>query len=91
MHCSVVHRSPWQVRRKYIDAGEELTAREMDDDWFDFLHRRDLILVGTPATCRRRSRRFGSVLVVSTWHCSQIPRALLTDNSWIISRYSESK
>ena len=35
-------------REKYIDAGRKLSARDKDDDWFDFLHRHDILLVGTP-------------------------------------------
>ena len=35
-------------REKYIDAGRKLSARDEDDDWFDFLHRHDILLVGTP-------------------------------------------
>jgi alkanesulfonate monooxygenase SsuD/methylene tetrahydromethanopterin reductase-like flavin-dependent oxidoreductase (luciferase family) len=35
-------------RTKYVDAGAELTIQDQDDDWFDFLHRHNILLVGTP-------------------------------------------
>ena len=35
-------------RKKYIEAEEELSAQDVDDDWFDFLHRHNILLVGTP-------------------------------------------
>ena len=35
-------------REKYVDAGRKLSARDRDDDWFDFLHRHDILLVSTP-------------------------------------------
>ncbi|MGE3993271.1 LLM class flavin-dependent oxidoreductase [Pseudorhodoplanes sp.] len=35
-------------RKKYLRPGEEPTAQDMQEDWFDFLHRHDIILVGTP-------------------------------------------
>ena len=35
-------------REKYIGAGRKLSARDQEDDWFDFLLRHDILLVGTP-------------------------------------------
>ena len=35
-------------REKYIGAGRKLSARDREDDWFDFLLRHDILLVGTP-------------------------------------------
>jgi hypothetical protein len=35
-------------RTEYIDAGQELSAQDKDDDGFDFLHRHDILLVGPP-------------------------------------------
>ena len=50
-------------RSKYIDASEELTAQDKDDDWFDFLHRHNILLVGTPASVSEQiamhQERFG--------------------------------
>ena len=37
-----------QGKKKYINTGEELTKQEEAANWFDFLHARDLILVGPP-------------------------------------------
>ena len=35
-------------RTKYTAAGQELSAQDKDDDGFDFLHRHNILLVGTP-------------------------------------------
>ena len=35
-------------RTKYVDAGRRLTAQDKEDDWFDFLHRHHILLVGSP-------------------------------------------
>ena len=35
-------------RKKYVDAEYQLSAQDKDDDWFDFLHRHNILLVGTP-------------------------------------------
>ena len=58
-------RSPLAMagNKKYLDTGAELSARDMDDDWFDLLHRHDIILVGTPDYVSERiealRQRFG--------------------------------
>ena len=35
-------------RKKYIEAGQALSAQDGEDDWCDFLHRHDILLAGTP-------------------------------------------
>ena len=58
-------RSPLAMagKKKYLDTAEELSARDIDDDWFDFLHRHDMILVGPPEYVSERietlRQRFG--------------------------------
>ena len=41
-------RSAPAGRKKYVEAGRELSAQDIDDDWCDLLHRHDIPLVGTP-------------------------------------------
>ncbi|MGE3993269.1 LLM class flavin-dependent oxidoreductase [Pseudorhodoplanes sp.] len=58
-------RSPLSMagRKKYLPAGQDPTDQDMQDDWFDFLHRHDIILVGSPDYVSEKievlRRRFG--------------------------------
>ena len=53
--CSRGHQSTvWPSRarhggtKKYIETEQKLSAQDHGDDWFDFLHRHNIVLAGTP-------------------------------------------
>ena len=46
------------ARRAFLAEGEDLTAEDLSDDWFDFLVRKEHCHVGTPEYVTDRLRKY---------------------------------
>ena len=61
----------WIGRKAMLASWEEMTDADMNDDWFDFLKRKDQILVGTPEevteTLQRYEQEAGADHLVQFW------------------------
>ena len=61
----------WIGRKAMLASWEEITDADMNDDWFDFLKRKEQILVGTPAevteTLQRYEQEAGADHLVQFW------------------------
>ena len=61
----------WIGRKAMLASWEEMTDEDVSDDWYDFLKRKDQILVGTPAevteTLQRYEQELGAEHLVQFW------------------------
>ena len=61
----------WIGRKAMLASWEEMTEQDLTDDWYDFLKRKNQILVGTPAevteTLKRYEQELGADHLVQFW------------------------